>query len=32
MNMDGLSINDQDQSGTMIGEQPDVNGGTDDNV
>lgn len=32
MNMDGLSYDDQDQSGTMTGEQPDVNGGIDDNV
>lgn len=27
MNMDGLSYGDQDQSGTMTGEQPDVSGG-----
>lgn len=31
MNMDGMSMNDMDQSGTMNGEQPQINGGTQDN-
>lgn len=30
MNMDGLAYDDQDQSGTMAGNQPEI-GGTEEN-